>query len=130
MIRVFLKFSLFFFIFSYANSTVLDDQAKQMGFNNWDELTKTVSKCRSMTMSGFPKMSTNCKSGDLNCQMKEISIYQEKFNNHSNKIKASNKWKNSRCEIWMLGGGRNRNKVEELEDRIEELEEQIEDLQN
>ena len=130
MIKVFLKFFLFYFIFSIANSTVLDDQAKQMGFNNWTELTKTASKCRSMMMSGFPKMSINCKSGDLNCQMKEIGIYQKKFNNHFNKIVASNKWKNARCEVWMLGGGGSRNKVEELEDRIEDLEEQIEDRQN
>ena len=44
MIKVFLKFFLFYFIFSIANSTVLDDQAKQMGFNNWTELIFNRSK--------------------------------------------------------------------------------------
>ncbi len=130
MPRIFIIFILSLLISTTAYSNSLDDEAKKLGFRNWSELSNIVRKCNSLMLSGFPKMRLNCKSGDLDCIMKQTDIQVKKFNSHYDKVIASNRWKNLKCKTWMLGGGSRKNKVEELEERIEELEQELESLQN
>ena len=129
---------IFLFIKSYVFSTdyneYLDNMAKNQGFKNWNELSNTAIKCKSMMFDNFSYEFSNCSLSDRDCMLNHASKQRKLFSENYSKVLSSNDWKSNKCQTWMLGGRSNNDdkddRIEELEDRIDELESELDSIRN
>ena len=129
---------IFLFIKSYVFSTdyneYLDNMAKNQGVKNWNELSNTAIKCKSMMFDNFSYEFSNCSLSDRDCMLNHASKQRKLFSENYSKVLSSNDWKSNKCQTWMLGGRSNNDdkddRIEELEDRIDELESELDSIRN